>query len=192
VDDVLSGVIPGADRAVVRQARGGDRAAFEILVDRRLESTFRTALAILGHEADARDATQEIFIRVWRNLPQLRDDELFPAWFRQIVVNTCRSAIRGRGRRRVREIQVASLPDGGENLATLGVGHEAQGAAADAFERALARISVADRTLLVLHHYEHLPLEEIASLLGVSGRTVKSRLFTARRSLQRALEVEGR
>lgn len=184
--------VEDVEGSLVARARVGDHAAFEALVHARLEPTFRTALAILGNDADARDATQDIFVRVWRSLPELRAVDQFPAWFGRIVVNTCRSAIRGRGRRRVREIQVASLPDGGENFSTPGAGHEAQTADIDLLERALDRISSADRTLLALHHYEHLPLEGIGALLGVPAKTVKSRLFSARRSLERALEVEAR
>ncbi len=73
-----------------------------------------------------------------------------------------------------------------------GAGHDLRTADLDLLERALDRISPADRTLLALHHREHLPLEEIGTLLGVPARTVKSRLFSARRSLERALEVEAR
>jgi RNA polymerase sigma-70 factor (ECF subfamily) len=191
VDSVLRTSAWDSEAGLVERARGGDHAAFATLVDARLEPTFRTALAILGNEADARDATQDIFIRAWRSLPELRDADRFAAWFGRIVVNTCRSAVRGRVRRRVREIQVASLPDGGENLATMGAGHDVQTADLDVLERALDRVSAADRTLLALHHREHLPLEEIGALLGVPARTVKSRLFSARRSLERALEVEA-
>jgi len=193
VDSVLrTARVEGFEESLVLRARAGDHSAFEALVDTRLEPTFRTALAILGNEADARDATQDIFVRAWRNLPELRDVDRFPAWFGRIVVNTCRSATRQRGRRHIREIQVASLPDGGENLATPGAGHDSETANLDVLERALQRISSSDRTLLALHHHEHLPLEAIGTLLGVPARTVKSRLFSARRSLERALEVEAR
>jgi DNA-directed RNA polymerase specialized sigma24 family protein len=84
---------------------------------------------------------------------------------------------------------VASLPDGGENLTSPGAGHDVRTADLDLLERALDRVSPADRTL---HHHEHLPLEDIGALLGIPARTVKSRLFSARRSLERALEVEAR
>lgn len=181
-----------AESAAVDRARAGDRDAFDWLVESRLESTFRTAQAILGNESDARDATQDIFVRAWRHLPQLRDTDQFPAWFGRIVVNTCRSAARGRGRRRVREIAVASLPDGGESLAARDVPHETRMAELDLLERALEHVSPADRTLLALHHHDHLPLAEIGTLLGIPARTVKSRMFNARRSLERALEVEAR
>ena len=149
-------------------------------------------MAILGNEADARDATQEIFLRAWRNLPELRDPERFGAWFGRIVVNTCRTAIRGRRRRIVREISVGALPGEGDQLQSRADPIEDRGAAFDLIDRALGRLSVPDRTILALHHFDHLSLEVIGERLGIPSKTVKSRLFSARRSLERALEVERR
>jgi RNA polymerase sigma-70 factor (ECF subfamily) len=180
------------EAALVERANRGDHEAFGALVDGRLAATFRTALAILGNEADARDATQDIFVRAWRNLPELRDPDRFSAWFGRIVVNTCRTAIRGRRRRIVREISVGALPDEGQQLPSLEVRHDDRSASLDVLDRALDRISVADRALLALHHFEHLSLDVIGERLGVPSKTVKSRLFSARRSLDRALEVERR
>ncbi len=191
-----SAVVATADRvgeaALVERARRGDHEAFGALVDGRLTATFRTALAILGNEADARDATQDIFVRAWRNLPELREPDRFAAWFGRIVVNTCRTAVRGRRRRIVREISVGALPDEGRQLPSLEPAHQDRSASLDVLDRALDRISVADRTLLALHHFEHLSLDVIGERLGVPSKTVKSRLFSARRSLDRALEVERR
>jgi RNA polymerase sigma-70 factor (ECF subfamily) len=193
VDSVLAAsAITAGETALVERARRGDHEAFEILVDGRLTSTFRTALAILGNEADARDATQEIFLRAWRNLPELRDPDRFGAWFGRIVTNTCRTAIRGRRRRIVREISVGALPGEGEQLASQASAHDERAAEVDLLARALDRLSVADRTLLALHHFDHLSLDEIGARLGVPSKTVKSRLFSARRSLEHALEVERR
>ena len=62
----------------------------------------------------------------------------------------------------------------------------------DMVGRALDRLPVAERTLLVLHYYEELSLAEIADRIGISAKTVKSRLFTARRALERAVEGERR
>jgi len=180
------------EAALVERANRGDHEAFGALVDGRLPATFRTALAILGNEADARDATQDIFVRAWRNLPELREPDRFAAWFGRIVVNTCRTAIRGRRRRIIREISVGALPDEGQQLPSLAAAHDDRSAGLDILDRALDRISVADRTLLALHHFEHLSLEMIGEQLGVPAKTVKSRMFSARRSLDRALKVERR
>jgi RNA polymerase sigma-70 factor (ECF subfamily) len=62
----------------------------------------------------------------------------------------------------------------------------------DMVGQALDRLSVAERTLLVLHYYEELSLAEIADRIGASAKTVKSRLFTARRALERAFEGDRR
>jgi RNA polymerase sigma-70 factor (ECF subfamily) len=193
VDSVLEApVIRTGETALVERASRGDHEAFSALVDARLAATFRTALAILGNESDARDATQDVFLRAWRNLPELREPDRFAAWFGRIVVNTCRTAIRGRRRRIVREISVGALPGEGGQLESRERPHDDRTADLDLVERALDRLSLADRTLLALHHFEHLPLGDIGERLGVPGKTVKSRLFSARRSLERALEVERR
>jgi RNA polymerase sigma-70 factor (ECF subfamily) len=180
------------ETALVERARMGDHDAFATLLDARLPSTFRTALAILGNESDARDATQAIFVLAWRNLPQLRDPATFPAWFGRIVVNTARSSMRGRRRRTVREISVGVLPEEGAALASGEAGHEDRTVANDRLERALDRLAPAERTVLWLHHYEGLSLADVGTRMGVSAKTVKSRLFTARRALERALQAEDR
>ena len=149
-------------------------------------------MAILGNEADARDATQEAFLRAWRDLPGLRDPDRFDGWFGRILVNACRSAVRGRRRRAVREISVGAMPDGGEGFDPPAPAQDTRTADADVLDRALDRLPVEQRTLLALHHFENLPLEAIGLRIGVPAKTVKSRLFSARRALERALEVQRR
>jgi RNA polymerase sigma-70 factor (ECF subfamily) len=177
---------------LVDRARRGDREAFESLVDARLTSAFRTAMAILGNEADARDATQDAFVKVWRELAGLRDADHFDQWFGRILVYTCRTAVRGRGRRWVREVSVTAMPGAGAGFDPPAEPGDIRTRADDMVSRALDRLSVADRTLLVLHYFEELPLAEIADRVGASAKTVKSRLFTARRALEMAVEVERR
>jgi RNA polymerase sigma-70 factor (ECF subfamily) len=62
----------------------------------------------------------------------------------------------------------------------------------DAVEHAFRRLPVAERTILVLHHLQHLPLTDVAAGLGIPVGTAKSRLFAARKALERALEAELR
>jgi len=182
---------PMSPRALmVERARAGDRDAFDALVAAHLSSTFRTALAILGSEADARDACQEAFLKAWRELPRLRDIGRFDAWLGRILVNACRSALRTRRRRHVREIRVED-PSAARLVARAQAVDDRLGEF-DALQRAFERLSVAERTLLALHYLEHRPLVEIAGMLGVPQGTVKSRLHAARRSLVRALEVSAR
>lgn len=185
--------IPTTPRgALVERARAGDRPAFEALLERWLEPAFRIALAILGREADARDATQDAFLHAWCNLRQLRDPERFDAWLTHILVNSCRGLQRDRRRVMVREIDLGAIPAGDEPATTFEAAWGERPASLDVVERAFERLSIPVRTVLVLHHLEQRPLGEIAETLGIPVGTAKSRLFTARQALQRALETELR
>ena len=177
------------ERQLVESARRGDREAYETLVRRKVDAVFRTALAVLGNEADAHDAVQEAFLAAWRRLPSLRDADRFDAWLGRITVNACRMALRRR--RGVREIPVADSTTA--ELADLATSaFDAAAVSADAFDRAFGRLSVDQRAILVLHHLDALPITEIAARLGIPGGTVKSRLHSARRALERALAAEDR
>jgi RNA polymerase sigma-70 factor (ECF subfamily) len=178
--------------ALVTRAQAGDRAAFGMLVERRVDGAFRTARAILGSESDARDATQEAFLRAWRERRSLREADRFDAWFGRILVNCCREALRGRRRRGVREIAASDLADPVDVVPGRGPGPDERAASLDAIERAFERLAAPERALLVLHHLERQPLAQVAATLDLPVGTVKSRLFAARQSLERALEAELR
>jgi RNA polymerase sigma-70 factor (ECF subfamily) len=168
---------------LVEAARTGDSAAFEALLTTRLDRTYRTARAILGDDADARDAVQEAWLTVWRQLSSLREPAAFEGWLDRILVNACRTALRRRGR--VREIQLATPLE----VMTTAPGPE-QVAEREAVERAFARLSAEQRAVLVLHHLHQRPVAEIAMALGVPEGTVKWRLHAARAALDRALEQD--
>ncbi|NJD28590.1 MAG: hypothetical protein FIA92_09870 [Chloroflexi bacterium] len=84
-----------AEAGLVERAQAGDPRAFEALVERELDRLHGIARAILGNDADARDATQESLVKAWRELPRLRDPERFDSWVRAILVNSCRQALAG-------------------------------------------------------------------------------------------------
>ena len=178
--------MPGyAEADLVRRAAQGDSVAFEALISTRADRAFRTARAIVGNEADARDATQDAFLSAWRELPRLRDVERFDAWLGRVLVNSCRARIRARGR--VREISLDETHDrsGG------GPGTADQVGATDVLSRAFDRLDPDKRALLVLHYLGHEPVAAIARSLGIPAGTVKWRLHNARGALERALRAEG-
>jgi RNA polymerase sigma-70 factor (ECF subfamily) len=185
------GATRSLDRALVERARAADPAAFEVLVTRRADAAYRTAFAILRNEADARDATQDAFLRAWCELPSLRDAERFDAWFGRILVNTCRNSMRGRRRRVLREIPVDPVEELVEAPVDV-VALDDRAAQVDRVRRAFLRLTPDERLLLALHHGEARPIEEVARLLAAPAGTVKWRLFAARASLARALEHEDR
>jgi RNA polymerase sigma-70 factor, ECF subfamily len=174
-----------AEADLVRSAARGDCAAFEVLVTARADRAFRIALAILGNESDARDATQDAFLAAWRELPRLRDAEHFDAWLRRILVNRCRTQVRARGR--VREISIDATFD----RSAAGPGTSDQVSATDLLGRAFDRLDAAKRSIIVLHYLEDESVAAIATGMGVPAGTVKWRLHEARAALARALRAEG-
>jgi RNA polymerase sigma-70 factor (ECF subfamily) len=179
--------LPGAlDTALIERAGHGDAAAFEALIETRLDRLFRTAWAIVGNEADARDATQDACLSAWRELPRLREADRFDAWLSRVLVNACRMKLR----RRVRVREVSMQPEHDRPGPT----HDDPGqlGETDAVSRAFDRLSADARAILVLHHLRHESVVSIAASLGIPTGTVKSRLHSARSDLQRALERERR
>jgi RNA polymerase sigma-70 factor (ECF subfamily) len=145
---------------------------------------FRLSFAILGNEADARDASQEAFVAAWRGIRALRDPERLDAWLQRTVVNAARQVIRAGRRRRAREITASAVVDLGRTAAP------ATRDDAAVLDAALATLPVEQRSILVLHHLEHRGLAELSDILGIPAGTAKSRLFAARRALAAAIARE--
>jgi RNA polymerase sigma-70 factor, ECF subfamily len=177
------------DLDLIRRAQAGDVESFSTLISGSLDRMTRTSMAILGHDADARDAIADTIANVWRELPRLRDAAAFEAWSQRILVHECRRTLRRRARVRVREVDVAAaawVPQGPALGLPDGVGRR------EAIERAFERLDADDRALLVLHHLEGRPVADLAAILDIPIGTAKSRLHHARVALERALAREDR
>jgi len=176
---------PAIDRSLIDRARNGDLDAFELIVRARMDAVYRLTSAILGNEADARDAAQETFVAAWRQLPRLRESDRLDAWLQRITVNAARMTLRARGRRRIREIPsstVAAMADR--------VGGRSERDDAAVLHAALARLPGEQRSIVVLHHLEGRSVAELAAIFDVPTGTAKSRLFAARRALAAAIANE--
>jgi RNA polymerase sigma-70 factor (ECF subfamily) len=177
--------------ALVERAQTGDPRAFEALLQTRFWRLDRLALSITANEADARDALQDACLRAWQQLPRLRDPSRFDVWLWRIVLNSCRSQLRGRRRVRVHEIAIEDGPTGDRRMASeRGLGDALS--ENDAIQRAFQRLDMDKRAILILHHVEERSVGDIAQLLGIPEGTAKWRLHSARQALDRALQVERR
>lgn len=162
----------------------GDRDAFGILAERSLSRLVGTAGLILRDVDAADDAAQETLVRAWRDLPGLRDPDRFDAWLYRVMVRTCGDQVRRRQRERRNEAAAVALPglaDGAQRVADR-----------DEMERALGRLSVEQRTVVVLHYYLGLSHPEIAEATGQPIGTVKSRLSRSLDALRAALAADAR
>lgn len=170
-------MVAGAD--LVASAIRGDTSAFALLLDPLWDPAYRLAFSMLGNREAAEDAVQEAALKAWRNIRRLRPEtpNLRP-WFLTIVANQCRSMKRSRWWRVLRLADVARSLAGGFDMK------------ADErldLEAALHRLPNDQRLTLALRYYLDLPMDEVASVLGVSRSAAKSRVRRALKALEPAL-----
>jgi len=159
----------------------GDRDAFGVLATQSLPRLVGTAGLILGRLDLAEDAAQESLVRAWRDLPSLRDPDRFEAWLYRVLVRACQDEAR-RARRLSMVELAAELPSTvGDPVAAM--------AERDAIGAGLRRLSLDQRTVLVLRYYLDLSYEEMALALDVPVGTVKSRVSRALPAMRAALEA---
>jgi len=168
----------------VRLAMRGDHDAFAALVGAASSRLFALASLILRDPDRAEDATQEAFVRAWRELPRLRDVDRFDAWLRRLVVNACYDE--GRRVNRRAEVSLVSIRERSV------IDTSAAMAETDRVERAFRQLPLDQRTVLVLQHYFDLSHTEIAETVGVPLGTVKSRLRYGVAAMRAALESDDR
>ena len=176
------------DQALALRASRGDVEAFSRLVQEHSGLVYRVSLRIVG-AVGAQDASQEVWIRVWRNIKNFRGDSAFSTWLYRITVNTCLSARRKEARREAREY-------GGEEMPFLpeppGGDADPEAAALNSERReeiqaALVHVRAEHRAALVLRHMEGLPYAEIASVLDVPEGTAKGWVSRGRAAMLLAL-----
>ena len=176
---------------LIRKCRNGDPRFFEPLVRAYEGPGLRVATGMLGDVDDARDALQEAFVKVFRNLSRFDTRRAFGPWFYQILRNQCRDMIRSRNSRGTREVRDERLELRPADRESGPERAREKGAARELLWRGLDRVGDDHREILVLKELEGFRYPEIAQILGIPEGTVASRLYHARRALKLALEELG-
>ena len=175
----------GMDPELVIRAQRGDEEAFASLAVGCGDRLHALAHRILRDVHLAEDATQHALIAIWQSLPALRDPARFEAWSYRLLVNACYDE----GRRlRVWKPNLRVLYDDEQSAPdAIGEVHDR-----DQLERGFRRLSIDHRSVVVLHTYLGLSLEEVADTLGIPPGTARSRLHYAVRAMRAALEADER
>mgnify|MGYP001819603417 CR=1 FL=1 len=172
-------------RELVEQAMGGDRDAFAELQRGSVAKLYALARLILRDSDRAQDATQEAYIAAWRRLSGLRDPDQFEPWIRRLRVNACYEEARKEKRRARAEGRVRPID-------TETVDPAIASADRDELARAFETLSPEQRSLIVLHYYLGLPMQETSLILGLPVGTVKSRLSRTKQQMRATLEAGAR
>jgi RNA polymerase sigma-70 factor, ECF subfamily len=178
--------MPAALVDLVAAAKGGDRQAFDELVRLTYADTYTLAYRLTGNEEDARDVSQEAYLRAYRGLKRFRGDAQFTTWMYRITAN-CAATQLGRRSRHRHEVLDDTVP-----LADPRTDHDPQ-LRADASDlrvrlaRALEDLPPRLRIVVVLRDVYDLSHEAIAAELGISETAAKVRLHRARNKLREQL-----
>ena len=182
------------DNDLVRRTRQGDVGAFEELFKRHQTRIYNIALRMLSDEAGAADATQEVFVRAYQSLANLKSDAAFVTWLKTMAINHCRDVLRKRGRTRVDSLDAPLNCDDGGSLRTEIPDWSANPERAldkkfmrEAVQRAIGSLQPDYREAVMLFYVDGSDVAEIARVLGCPVGTIKSRLSRARAELKRKL-----
>ncbi len=169
-----------------------EQAAFlERAMSQYGKATYNFAFRLTGNEADARDLTQEAFIRVYRAWRSFQPGTSFLSWIYRIVTNLYRDELRRRKGRFHEEIPEDNAPQefgGHRPLATNPIDEYVDRQIGEPVSRALGELSPDQRQVVILADIEEYSYQEIAEIMGCSIGTVRSRLHRARALLRRLVE----
>jgi len=181
------------DKALLKRAVKGDVDAFETLIIQYEKYIYNTAWRIMGNAEDAKDITQEVAIKIYRNLASITDIQHMRAWVARITHNACMDELRRRrGKATASMDAMLDLGDGEveREIADTADGPEAlllRQELAGQIEEGLKKLSDEHRALIVLRDVQGMQYEEIAEITQMPLGTVKSRISRGRRNLKQIL-----
>jgi len=164
-------------------ARSGDLAAFDQLMRRHERMVLVTALRLLGSLHDAQDASQEVFLKLYRNLAKVEASGNLPGWLYRVTVNACHD-LRRRRPVSVPMEEAGELPSRADDPAEQSAREERR----RVLELSLRMLPEKERAALVLRDLEGLTTGEVARALGSSEATVRSQVSKARVKVKEFVE----
>lgn len=179
------------DQELVTNILNGDEQSFAELVSRYEQAVYNLAYYMLHDWAEAEDATQEAFLRAYRNLRRYDPTRSFKTWVMSIASNHCIDRLR---RRRFQKFSLDEMLPTHPALSSKEAGPEEQTIESErskSISRLLDRLAPKYRSVVLLYYWYEMSCAEIAATLDVQEGTVKSRLFRARNQLAEYLDVNN-
>jgi len=181
----------GAPRTAAVPPSADQTAFLETAMQQYGKATYNFAFRLTGNEADARDLTQDAFIRVYRAWRSFQPGTSFLSWIYRIVTNLYRDELRRRKGRFQEEIPEDNAPQefsGQRPLAVNPIDDYVERQLSEPLSKALAQLSAEQRQVVILADIEEYSYQEIAEIMSCSIGTVRSRLHRARALLRRLVD----
>lgn len=180
------------EKDLIIQSISGDIKSFEALIKGYQKMAYNVAYRIMGNEEDAKDMTQEAFIKVYRNIKGFRMDSSFSTWMYRIVMNTCKDELRKKKMKVISIDQPITTDDGQMQMELEDHGLkpdeivESRETQKEVHE-ALQEIKETNRVVVVLRDIKGFSYAEISEIIDVPVGTIKSRINRGRQELKTIL-----
>jgi RNA polymerase sigma-70 factor (ECF subfamily) len=177
------------DHEVIRRAQSGDAAAFNQMVLAYRKRVLGTVFRLIARREDVEDVAQEVFLRLYYSLDQLRAPEVFEPWLYRLTVNATYDYLRKQRRQEARmadlsEEQVVAADAAAGGKRALEEAQQAQ--VRETVGQLLDQVSPEDRILLILKEVQGLSVKELEAIYRVKENALKVRLFRARQRVLKA------
>jgi RNA polymerase sigma-70 factor (ECF subfamily) len=173
---------------LIERAAAGDKSAFEQIMIHSQQRVMAMSWRMLGNEADARDASQEVFLRVYKYLKRYDQSQDFFAWVYRITVNVCRDILRKRRHHNDRMVPIEANADEGvleipasqDDAEQILLSTQRR----ELIAQAIATLPYKERASIVLRDVEGFSTEAVAKILESSAATVRSQISSARKKIR--------
>ncbi len=176
----------GTDHKFLEKLKQKDVLACKQLYLQYADAMYNVCLRILQHQAEAEDALQEAFIKVFNNIQQYRNESSIGSWIKQIVTNTCLNVLKKR------KILFNELDDNVELSETESENNNETNFSIDDIKKAIEELPQGYRVVFNLYMFEDYSHRQIADMLEISESTAKTQLFKAKRKLKELLLAKKR
>ena len=180
------------EASLIKRAQSGDVGAFNEIIRAYRKRILGTIFRLISRAEDVEDVGQDVFVRLYFSLDQLRAPEVFEPWLYRLTVNAAYDYLRKR--RRSGEVRMADLSEEQLSVADAAAGskesakHETQQQLRETLDVLMGQVSEDDRLLLGLKELQGLSLKELREVYGVSENVLKVRLFRARKRVLKAYD----
>lgn len=170
-------------RVLVQKCQQGNTKAFDVLVTQYQFAMYNTVLRIVGDPNDAKDVTQSAFIKAWESMNTFNHDHKFFSWLYRIMINEALNSVRSRKIHYELKLVSDQVSPADDELLEK---EENEG-----LSRAIDHLSPDYKAVILMRHFEDMSYREMASILDIDEKTVKSRLYSARMKLREMLMGES-
>lgn len=170
--------------SIITQIKNGDEQAFAELIEQYKLPIYKTAKSILKDEDDVCDAIQDTALSIYKNIPNLKNEEYFKTWVIRITINKCYDILKKH------KLNNEKMLKAQKDVSELHTNFDNNVILQTDLQRTLELLEEDLRIVTVLYYYNDLSISEIADILNIPKGTVKSRVFRAREKLYEILSKE--